>query len=144
MGLSYDRISQQWKVAYLHFHNAKKEHSCSYVHSDTKHVLFEHNFAENRGEMWRCKSGRHGSHIGAMWTYPTCVILVLVFCNENRIDDAFSTPSYFASWQDAICNDNSCKWPSGSSNNVVQCRVPLLAQHSRITGMTCVHDTMGL
>ena len=38
-------------------------------------------------------------------------------------DDAFSVPSYFASGQDAICKDDSCKWPSGSSNNVVQRRV---------------------
>ena len=38
---------------------------------------------------------------------------------RKSTDDAFSAPSYFASWQDTICNDDSCKWPSGLSNNVV-------------------------
>ena len=42
---------------------------------------------------------------------------------RKSTDDAFSAPSYFASWQDTICNDDSCKWLSGLSNNVVPRRV---------------------
>ena len=41
-------------------------------------------------------------------------------------DDTFSASLYFVSGQDAICNDDSCNCPSGSSNKLVQRGVHLL------------------
>ena len=38
----------------------------------------------------------------------------------------FLASSDFASWQDAVCNDDSCKWPPGLSNSMLQCCVLLV------------------
>ena len=54
---------------------------------------------------------------GIQWVAFLCAFESAVWL---LADDTFSVPSYFASRQDAVCNDDSCKWSSGSSNNVVQ------------------------
>ena len=52
-----------------------------------------------------------------------CISLCTWECRKVVGRWNFLAPSYFASGQDAICNADSCKWPSGSSNTVVQRRV---------------------
>ena len=59
------------------------------------------------------------------------VVFLCAFESARRwpADDAFLDPLYFASVQNAICNDDSCKWPSDLSNNVVQHRVLVWLSH---------------